>query len=153
MQRDLVAATNGALGGGVATAAMSGVMAVAYRSGLLGQPPPERMTGVMLDAVGGRRARRGTRQLVALLLHALFGMGCGVFFGLLRGRVRLPGSMALQGAAFGGAIWLVSYGGWAPTLGLMPPPDRDRPGRPIVMVLAHVVYGLTLGAVVGRREA
>jgi len=68
MQRDLVAATNGALGGGVATAAMSGVMAVAYRSGLLGQPPPERMTGVMLDAVGGRRARRGTRQLVALLL-------------------------------------------------------------------------------------
>ncbi len=48
---------------------------------------------------------------------------------------------------FGVVFWII------PLLGLMPPPDRDRPGRPVVMVLAHVVYGLTLGAVVGRREA
>ncbi len=42
------------------------------------------------------------------------------------------------GIAFGGLIWLVSYVGWVPTLGMMPPIHRDRPDHhPAIMALAH----------------
>ena len=38
------------------------------------------------------------------------------------------------------------------SLGILPPPERDQPGRPATMLLAHWVYGATLGAVVGVGE-
>jgi hypothetical protein len=50
------------------------------------------------------------------------------------------------GAVYGAAIWATMYGHVLPALGLMAPPERDRPGRPIVMLAAHLVYGAALGA-------
>jgi len=47
-------------------------------------------------------------------------------------------------------VWFVSYQGWVPALGLLPPAHRDRPGRPATMLIAHWVYGATLGACLGR---
>jgi len=41
----------------------------------------------------------------------------------------------------------VNYAGWIPKVGIMPPPSRDRMGRPTSMILAHVVYGATLAAI------
>jgi hypothetical protein len=43
-------------------------------------------------------------------------------------------------------VWLGSYAGWIPALDLLPPPDRDRRGRPPSMIVAHWVYGAALGA-------
>ena len=40
--------------------------------------------------------------------------------------------------------------GVLPGLKVMPPPQRDNPGRPPVMILVHVVYGATLGWLVNR---
>ena len=56
-------------------------------------------------------------------------------------------------ALFGIAVWAVSYAGWVPKLGLMQPPSRDRPGRPTAMILAHLVYGATLGALRSGMES
>jgi len=50
------------------------------------------------------------------------------------------------------ALAVVSYMGWVPAVGLMPVATRDEPRRPVVMVLAHGVYGAVLGALVGRRS-
>ena len=63
---------------------------------------------------------------------------------------RVPGW--LVGAVYGLGVWAVSYKGWIPALGILPPPERDRPGRPVIMVAAHVVYGLVLGALVRAPE-
>jgi hypothetical protein len=41
-------------------------------------------------------------------------------------------------------IWLVSYQGWVPALGIMPPASRDRRGRVATMLVAHWVYGAAL---------
>ena len=74
---------------------------------------------------------------------SFFGKGCVAHVSMAH-----PISPLLQGIVFGSAVWFVSYMGWVPALGLMPPPHRDRPGRQLVMVLAHWIYGATLGAVV-----
>jgi hypothetical protein len=50
---------------------------------------------------------------------------------------------------------LRSFPAWTrrrlPALGLMPPPRRDRPGRPTAMIVAHLVYGTVLGSLADRR--
>jgi len=43
------------------------------------------------------------------------------------------------------------YMGGLPALGIMPRADRDRPGRPQSMALAHIVYGGVLAALLRRR--
>ena len=45
-------------------------------------------------------------------------------------------------------IWLVSYQGWVPALGIMAPASRDRRGRVVTMLAAHWVYGAALGGLV-----
>jgi hypothetical protein len=43
--------------------------------------------------------------------------------------------------------------GMGTALGMMPPPERDRRGRRVVMLAAHLVYGTALALMVGRRDA
>ena len=69
-----------------------------------------------------------------------------IFSFLRRFGPRVPGW--LVGVVYGLGVWAVSYKGWIPALGILPPPERDQPGRPVIMVAAHVVYGLVLGALV-----
>ena len=57
----------------------------------------------------------------------------------------------ILGVLFGLGIYGVSYKGWIPALGILPPPEDDRPGRPAVMIAAHIVYGLTLGWLIRPR--
>ena len=146
------ALVDGGIGGGVATMVMSLVMQGARRAGLVGELPPARMAAALLDAVGVRARPRWTRDALAVVLHLGFGVAAGALFALLRGRLRLPVPLALQGIAYGVVVWLVSYMGWVPAVGLMPAATRDEPRRPVVMVLAHRVYGAALGALVARRS-
>lgn len=141
---------DGAVGGGIATVVMSLALLGARRAGLVGQLPPEHMTARLLDAAGLRAGTR-TQDTLATLLHGLFGVAAGALFGLVRRHPRVPLPSVAQGVVYGGLVWLVSYMGWIPALGLMPAATRDEPRRPVVMVLAHGIYGAVLGALVGRR--
>ncbi len=143
-------AVAGAVDGAAGTVAMSVLMLGARQVGLVERLPPERITAATLDALGLPHSR-GTRNALAPLLHLGFGVVAGVLFGLLRRVLRLPLSSVLQGTAYGCLVWLVSYMGWVPMLGLMPPASRDQPRRTIVMVGAHLLYGAVLGAFAGRR--
>lgn len=145
----------GGASGTAATAAMSAVMWLAQRVGLMGQQPPQRLAERAL----GRRHRRGSDKpadAAAAAAHVAFGAGAGAVYGAVRQRLprELPGVVA--GVAFGLLVWAVSYRGWMPVLGILPPPDRDRPGRPTSMIVAHVVYGASLGglldALLARRR-
>ncbi len=151
MQRDVKAILDGAFGGAVGTVGMSAVMLAAGKAGLMGEHPPDTIAGAALDAIGVHARDEEDQDAFATALHFGFGLSCGALFTLLHRRLpfRVPG--ALHGMVFASLIWATSYQGWVPALGIMPPASEDRPDRPRVMFLAHLVYGAILGAIVARR--
>lgn len=151
MRRELQALVDGALGGAIGTATMSATMVAAEKLGLLGEHPPELITAQALDAIGHHRRAEATQDVLAILAHLGFGVGAGALFALGHRWLRLPIAPTVQGIIFGSLVWAVSYYGWVPALGLMRPPERDRAGRPAAMLVAHWVFGWTLGAITGRR--
>ena len=143
-------AVAGGMGGAAATAAMTLVMAGAQRAGLMGKMPPRKIVDSLLGRATGRRPSRKTSRLLAAAAHLGFGAAAGAGYGLLARERRPLAAAAARGALYGTAVWLVSYAGWIPALGIMPPPDRDWPGRQATMLAAHLVYGATLGSLVRR---
>lgn len=137
----------GTLGGLAGTVVMSVGMLAARRAGLLGEQPPVRLVRTVLPG-GHPRKPRANEDVLASLAHVGFGVAGGVAYGLVVPR-RLAGK--LSGITYGLGVWGVSYQGWMPAIGAMPPADEDRPGRPQAMAAVHVVYGAALGAVVRRR--
>jgi uncharacterized membrane protein YagU involved in acid resistance len=127
---------------------MSSLMLGAKRAGFVGGMPPEKITAALLDGAGVGHS--GAQQdALATLLHFGFGAAAGGVFGVVAPRplmVRVP-----AGLAYGAAIWGVSYMGWVPALGIMPPAERDRRDRQTVMLAAHLVYGTGLAVMVGTR--
>ncbi len=150
MGATLHALAEGAIAGGIATVPMSGAMAAAGTAGVMGRQPPELIADAALTAAGVPAPSREAEVSVAAVAHLGFGMAMGALFALLQRRLQPRTPPVLNGIGFGLAVWAVSYRGWVPALGIMPPPERDRPGRPASMITAHVVYGAALGAIVGR---
>jgi hypothetical protein len=141
-------AARGAAAGVVATGAMSVVMLAAERTGLMSRIPPHEIASRVVartplrDDVGAS----GRRNL-GWIAHFGFGAALGAAFGLARGRIVPPGPAVPQSMAFAGAVWLVSYLGWLPAVGLMPRATHDEPNRQPAMVVAHAVFGAVLGPV------
>ncbi len=142
----------GAVSGTIATAVMSAVMVAAKRAGLMSELPPHEIASRTVDrTAAGDNLDQGDRRELGWLTHFAFGAAAGAFYALLRNVVRTPGPAWLHGAGYALAIWFVSYMGWVPALRLMPPADRDEPGRQPVMVAAHVVFGAVLGGLIQPR--
>ncbi len=140
----LRAMLNGAGAGVVATLAMSGFMALAKAVGVLGEPPPKKLTRKIFAGLVPRRGP--SLDLAAWAAHLGFGAACGVTYSLLPTRAH----GVVSGSLFGVSVWSASYVVALPKLGLMPSPSRDRRGRPTAMALAHVVFGATLGMAMRR---
>lgn len=131
----------GATAGVVATAAMSAVMLASYATGRVGRPAPEIITDAALSAVGvGSPA---VERAAAVAAHVAYGTANGVIFSLVR--EHLPGGRAGKGVLFGVALLLLSYEGWVPGAGVLPPLDQQRRPRFMTLTLAHLVYGAVLG--------
>ncbi len=152
MQRDLQATVDGSIAGGIATVAMSALMLAARKAGLMGRLPPQHIAQAVLKAGGKHDASEELQALTATFLHFAFGAGIGALFAVLHRRLRLPIGAMPHALLFSSGVWAVSYKGWVPALGIMPPPERDRQDRPVVMLVAHWVYGVTLGAAVNRSS-
>ena len=73
---------------------------------------------------------------LTLVAHFVYGAGCGALLAAANPR---PGR--LGGAAAGGAVWLTSYMGWIPALGLLKPATRHPLRRNALMLSAHFVWG------------
>ncbi len=142
----------GAGAGAVATLVMSAVMLAAGKLGFHGKQPPEAIVEAALDTADIDRSER-TEYVLASLAHLGFGSSMGGLFALLRRIARTPGPEVLHGAGFGLGVWAVSYQGWIPALDILPPPSHDTSERPPTMIVAHLVYGAALGALVGRCGA
>ncbi|HET8778196.1 MAG TPA: DUF6789 family protein [Candidatus Limnocylindria bacterium] len=138
----------GFLGGLGATLIMSAVMLAARRAGVTPRLPPDKIAEAGIEQVKDGPSDEDEETAVATVSHFAFGAGAGALYGGLTARAApLPLPVALAaGLAFGSAVWLVSYQGWVPALGIMPPASRDHPGRVATMVVAHWVFGAALGA-------
>jgi len=137
----------GAVAGSLATVIMSAVMFATKRLGLMGEMPPEKITAHLLDRAGWRRRGRRSQDFVSAMTHMGFGTAAGAAFAFVERGPQPPIPFLPGGVAFGAAVWWVSYHGWVPGLGIMPPPGRDRPGRPQAMLIAHLVFGAVLGGI------
>ncbi len=139
----------GAVAGVAATVVMSIAMAAGKKVGALGEPPPRRLTRRLLAPLGPLAPSGSRLDVAALLAHLGFGATMGSIWGLLPRRWH----HGAGGALFGFGVWTANYAGWLPAVGLMPPPQRDRPLRPTTMILAHLVYGAALARVTRLEEA
>lgn len=143
----LARALRGAAAGTVATLPMTLVLGV--QAALTErQLAPERVTEGLAHRVGLEPDDR-TLDVATTVNHLAYGAGMGALYGVLRGR-RRAGRGAVVGTAFGVAVWFVSYTGWIPAVGILPPPTRDDVRRQSLTHLAHWVYGAVLGVLDDR---
>jgi hypothetical protein len=142
----------GAVAGAIATIAMSAVMLGAKRAGITGELPPEKIARRAIEAVADEPPTDHDERAAAAVAHVGFGAAAGAPFALLMTlnpvAWRSAAFAACAGALYATGIWLVSYQGWVPALGIMPAASRDRRGRVATMLAAHWVYGATLGVLV-----
>lgn len=141
----------GAVAGTVGTIAMSTLMLAAQRAGLLGEQPPRKLSDAVLDAVAGGADER-TRRVGTAVVHLGIGAAAAALHQVGRHRAGSPSPAAVWGGGFGALFWGLNYGLVAPAVGILPPPDRDRPGRAPVMLAANIVWG-AVSAVLGDRVA
>jgi hypothetical protein len=139
----------GGLGGTAATLVMTGWMGLSQATGRHGELPPKRLVRRLARRAGipARRHGPGT-QIASAAAHLGFGASAGALYGTVVRRSSLP-----RATAFALAIWAVSYAGWVPALGLLPPPSRDNPRRAWTTLTAHVVYGSVLHLSLANRTA
>lgn len=142
----------GAGAGAAATLPMSGVLLASQRLGFLGKLPPEKITEAALDTAHVPRDE-STEDALSTLAHFGYGAGCGALFAAVARRGWTPLRSTLAGALFGTAVWFVSYEGWIPSVGILPPAHRDDRGRQGTMLLAHWVFGGVLGALLSSPRA
>jgi NAD(P)-dependent dehydrogenase (short-subunit alcohol dehydrogenase family) len=140
MKALLARVLGGMAAGVVATGVMTLVMAAGKRLGALGEPPPRRITRRLGLLLGPLRPRGAALDLSAAGAHFAFGASMGAAYGLLP----LRAQRAAGGGWFGLCVWAIHYAGWLPRVGLMPPPSRDRWGRPTTMIAAHWFFGRSL---------
>ena len=135
----------GALAGTAATVAMSAVMLAGKRLTGRFRQPPEAIVRRVGDLVGAEPHSRAA-GLLASAAHLGFGASVGAALPLLP----LRGPAPVRGLALSLAVYALSYQAWVPALGALPRADEDRRDRQGTLLLAHVVYGLALGAALDR---
>jgi hypothetical protein len=139
----------GAAAGLAATVPMTAVMEAMHRTLPARQrhPLPPRKITMWFAKKLGVRHRLDEPERLATTLGAHFGYGSAV--GALLGAVAPRGAAkaAAAGAGFGLVVWAVSYLGLMPLLDLHRPATREPPGRNLLMIAAHLVWGATAGAV------
>lgn len=123
----------------VAAMAMTGVRRLTENLGLLEESPPsaivERHAPAPVHRLVGEH-----RAAVTELAHWAYGLGGGVAFAALPGRVR---AHPLSGPAFGIVVWLSFELGVAPLLGMEHARSR-RPVSRLVLAADHVLYGVVV---------
>ena len=92
---------------------------------------PGRVVGSIAPGVDGASATNST-----LVAHFAYGALSGAALAAIQ-----PKPSVTKGIIGGVSIWLGSYLGWIPALGILKPASRHPGDRNRLMILAHVVWG------------
>ena len=87
-------------------------------------------------------------NVLGFIAHLGFGGGMGTLYGGVSPHVSLP--PAMKGMGFGLLVWICSYAGWLPALGILPSPHHRTVRRNVVIILSHLVWGMLLGLLTDR---
>lgn len=106
--------------------------------------PPRQITHRLLREAGlHRHISQPNQSLLTWILHFLFGAAAGALYGVLDEKI--PGRAPVKGLLAGTALWSGSYLGWIPLLGILPPATRHPWRMNVLMIVAHFIWGITLG--------
>ncbi len=139
----------GALAGTIATVPMTIFMFSTQRFLPKGQQydlPPEIITKELAERAHVKQ-HMSKAQILAATTASHFGYGAtmGILYSIL-GR-RLPLTSSLKGTLFGFVIWVASYQALLPLLGFSKSSDKETTRRNVMMIAAHVVWGISTGVV------
>jgi len=138
-------AITGAVAGAAGTATMSAVFLVGDRATAANTKPPR----LLVDRFAPNLPEE-TADRVAVGAHFLYGIAAGKLYTLAVPPRRLG---VLTGIAYGLVVWVLGYEGWMCALAVVPPAHRDRRGRALTILAAHIVYGATLGGLAKATRA
>ena len=147
----------GAIGGVVATGPMTVAMILLHRR--LPQReryplPPREITMKLARETGVEgELSPAARSSVTLLSHFGYGAAAGAIYGGTSDHFAAP--PVARGTVFGLILWIASYLGWLPAAGVLSSATEHPGRRNALMITAHVVWGVVLGAFVAvmRQEA
>jgi uncharacterized membrane protein YagU involved in acid resistance len=137
----------GAVAGLIATVPMTIFMRSAWR--MLPKrekyPLPPRLITRRLTQKTGVDNQLDADELTSLTLtlHFLFGAATGALYGVIEPRV--PLNESIKGSLMGMAVWSGSYLGWIPAFHILPPATEHPWRRNLLMIVAHLVWGIALG--------
>lgn len=128
----------GGIAGFVGTMAMTGAMRRMHRR----LPPKEDYPLPPREIVDSAAKQSGITlpteiaKDVSTAAHFAYGAALGAAMGALNPTPSKP-----TGAFTGAALWLASYMGWIPAVGLLEPATRHPARRNGLMIAAHLVWG------------
>lgn len=138
---------NGAAAGLAATLPMTAFMVAAHRLLPLHQRrelPPARIAGAVLRTAGLKSPAEATASATVLANHLAYGAAMGAIY---RGVIHPQGEPTVpRGLAYGLGVWAGGYLGWLPLTDLHPSAVNEPRERNALMVLAHVVWGISFCA-------
>lgn len=145
----------GAIAGFVATAPMS--LAMKGMQALLPSHerhalPPSVISFHAANKVGEPPSNEKEHTLLTLLAHFGAGSGFGLIYGLGSDASKEPKGDPLRGIIFGLLVWSVNYLGIMPALNLYNSASREPTSRNILMIVAHLIWGITLYLVFRHLE-
>ncbi|HEY8370095.1 MAG TPA: DUF6789 family protein [Thermodesulfobacteriota bacterium] len=143
---------DGAVAGVIGTTAMSALLVLSRTAGLMGPPPPRRITERIARRSGVEEALSGEAfEASWVAAHFAYGAACGALYALARRA--LPASPVASGLLFGGLVWAGSYLGLLPALRIYRGPDGEESApTTATMIAAHAVYGVTTALAEERIE-
>jgi uncharacterized membrane protein YagU involved in acid resistance len=145
----------GAVAGFIATVPMTIFMLIGWRFLPRREkyPLPPRLITEEITERLGIEDEMSEEQLVAATLASHFGYGA--LFGAIYSTFdkKLPIHPSFKGALTGLAIWVGSYLGWLPALGILRSAIRHPWQRNLLMIVAHLVWGVTLGEVMHKLNS
>ena len=82
------------------------------------------------------------REQFSVMAHFGYGALGGMTYALADRLLPMP--RGVRGPAYGLLVWAASYAGWLPVAGTLPPPQRRPAGRNVLLIAAHLVWGMAL---------
>jgi uncharacterized membrane protein YagU involved in acid resistance len=160
MKRQAGRYLTGAAAGLLATAPMTVWMAAARRwlPWRSQEPlPPRQITHNALQSVElTDNVSKDQEAILTAVNHFAYGAGAGALYGRLHTDGSAPAA-AMSGAIYGLGVWSGSYFGLMPAMGLYRSAANETAERNALMIIAHIVWGGSLGlfthALLHRRGA
>jgi uncharacterized membrane protein YagU involved in acid resistance len=104
---------------------------------------PRRVSDDMLRKAGvDGELSADAKEKISVAAHFGYGATTGMLYSLAERA--LPSRPVLRGPLYGLLVWGASYVGWLPAAGTLPPPHRRPIGRNVLLISAHLIWGIAL---------